>query len=164
MKPRTRWMGLAALVALVVVGLVAYRARVTADRVQVTIRNLPENTYFACLVVDSGKSLQPIEWLPYPNYRPIHPKKAIVSFPRDRDIGIEFETFIRWREGVRYGLVMLGRDAEWRVLWYDARVVRVVGRSPVWGRGSVDFDASQGRPVLFTDAEVEAAGVAGAYL
>lgn len=152
-----------ALVVLAgIAGFFVYRLASPPNRVQVVIRNLPADTYFACLVADSGETRQSMEWSIRSMYfEPftMHPARGAYSYTTKRDIGAQFDAFVNWREGTRYGLAMRGKDLRWRVVWYEAREVRVSGRWPVLGGGSVQLDASQGIPVPFADADVAAAGL-----
>ena len=72
---------------------------------------------------------------------------------------MDWNAYVRWVPGRRYGVVTRDRQLAWRVIWIDNDKVRRTGNRPVLGGGEVHLDVSEGEAVPLRPDEVETLGL-----
>ena len=112
---------------------------------QIEITSDATDILFECFLVDDGTEVVPMNWrvrslLGGLLVREVHPANCVCSYIPDR--GPESVPFVRWRDGVRYGVLNRTKEGDWRVYWLER-----------------DKVASRGRVKSFDIASVQAEGV-----
>ncbi len=110
------------------------------DRTAVTIKNVPAETRFLCIVTETDEGIRAMNWSP----------SMIVPFemePRDCTISYVMHDgptisnrFVMWRFGSRYGVVTGRSEHMWRIHWFQVANVPLQGRGFVFGEGAATFD------------------------
>lgn len=150
---------LCAVVALVLICLGSFLAvwRVVnpADRVRVVVWHFPADVFFQCVAVeDDDGFLSPLYWyVPgiIPRPRPMHPSHCIWSRLDDENKEFDYDKFVQWRKGTRYGVVTLTKDNRWFVYWFSPGSRR-------------DFDLATVKPVPLAPGEVRELGLSGVHV
>jgi hypothetical protein len=110
------------------------------DRIAVTIKNVPAETRFLCIVTETDEGIRAMNWSP----------SMIAPFEMEpRDCGISYvmhhgptiaNRFVMWRFGLRYGVVTRQPEKVWRIHWFQAEDVPLEGRRFLLGEGTAIFD------------------------
>jgi hypothetical protein len=156
------WPVMVVLTLLVVggCGLLGFTTCHPPDRVLVTVRNIPRDTRFLGLAAQTDRG--PVSIV----VSPTHLGMPVEMSP---DAGLEYFVngpappslegcAVRWRFGVRYGVVMLDQKGEWRAKWFPAEDVPLRGRT-VFGGGEAEFDLSTAEAVPLDAEAVRALGL-----
>jgi hypothetical protein len=110
------------------------------NRVEVTVKNVPAETWFLCLVAETDEGMLAMNWSPW-MIAPFEmaPRDCGFSYVMHRGPTIE-HLYAMWKFGSRYGVVTRHPEKVWRVHWFDPADVTLEGRSFFFGEGAATFD------------------------
>lgn len=149
------------IVLLAIFGV--YRSFNPPWRVRIHITNIPTGTYFVSMVSDSDGKLRNMEWSPNSELSipfTMHPANCIWSFQQDtKHPKVDWDAFVRWELGERYGVLTRDTTGVWRVGWFKAESTSISWYKWFLGRGETAFDVSKGTMIPLPDEQVIALGL-----
>jgi hypothetical protein len=127
---------LATLLAILSVAYFAYLRCNPYDEVAATIRDVPRDTVFLCIVADTPQGVTVMPWyvkkvLP----DTMHPDSCTVSFRLSGDTGAHRGN-VRWTKAKRIGVLQKTEADTWKIAWFDTLQSEVQRRSLVFGGGT----------------------------
>ena len=127
------------LLMLVGIGVIAfvYFQFHPRDRVVVTIKNVPAETRFLCIVAETDEGIRAMNWS-RSNFE-MEPRDCAISYVINDGHAIPNQ-FVMWRFGSRYGVITRHPEKVWRVHWFQAEDMPLEGRSFLVGEGTAVFD------------------------
>ena len=131
-------------------------------RVRVSAINIPVGTDFASFVAESDGILSNMEWSPKSEIHlpfTMDPASCIWSIQNPDNPKVDWNAYVRWQPGERYGVVTRNTSGTWRVTWFEAGAVPIRGRLLVLGGGEVAFDLSLGQTELMPADQVRSLGL-----
>lgn len=91
------------------------------DRVDISVKHIPVDVEFTYLVASDGIDEHPMSWtvhnelgMPFE----LQPFKCVASFV-DESEHDEMNRTVKWKRGIKYGLVTKSRMETWRVHWFQ---------------------------------------------
>lgn len=150
---------------LVIVAGAAFGVRsyfVPPWRVRVHLTNIPVGTKYASLVADSGGDLRNMEWSPTSEFATpftMHPAQCIWSYHNPDNPKVDWNAYVHWQTGQRYGVATRSTDGTWRVHWFESDAVPIRGRRWLLGGGEASFDITAGQVVGLSAEQVRALGL-----
>jgi hypothetical protein len=142
---RARFLGLIggaiAIAVCLSVAYAAYRFFNPYDEVSVTVRGIPPDTYFLCLIAEGTSGPEVMYWsgskvTPFTT----HPDKDLRSFDRGNSHEDRHRYTVIWVGSVRVGVLRRTKAGEWFVSWYKSPKSNLKGRSFLFGGGSWEAD------------------------
>ena len=130
----------------VIPALVIDRIYRPGNQVRVAVENLPQDVFYASIIADTDSGLKNMHWLvanPWTGTRePIHPNDCTwsMSYFKDGPKRIDWDAWVQWEWGSRYGVVTMNRKEEWSVAWFGAEEIPLEGRAWGKGDGKASFD------------------------
>jgi hypothetical protein len=136
-------LGLLAVALLVFLG---YSCQNPPDRVRIHVTNIPRGIAFLSLAALRDGRLQSMAWSPKYIFNPLsmHPADCIWSHQDPEDPKVDWDAYVHWERGERYGIVTRDTAGGWWITWFDPSAVPLTGHLPLLGGGEVHFDLSQG--------------------
>ena len=87
-------------------GVVVYLRNRPGNQVEIFVKSLPQDLYYASIVADTETGLKNMHWLAADRWAggryPLHPKEANLSIHDFGPRPIDGDTFVRWEWGNRY--------------------------------------------------------------
>jgi hypothetical protein len=162
---RTPWAIKALLITFVILLLLTiYFGFRLPNRVRIAVTNIPTGTRYASLVAEADGELKNMFWLvPSPFLAvpsAMHPAKCVWSDQSSEGPPrVDWDAFVQWEWGTRYGVVTRSETRIWHVTWFTADQVAICGRVPVFGGATAAFDLSQGQKELLPAEAVNKLGL-----
>jgi hypothetical protein len=92
----------------------------------------------------------------------MHPAQCVWSEQNPDNPKVDWDAYVRWQPGERYGVVTRSTSGIWRVTWFEANAVPIRGRLLILGGGKVAFDLSLGQTVLLPREQIRWLGLEAA--
>ncbi len=135
------------------------------DRVKIAVTNLPPDTHFASIVAESEGVLRNMDWsvpspfvISFPNR--MHPADCTWSLQDSRHPPrIDWDAYVSWEWGTRYGVVTMSRGGVWKVTWFASEEIPLRGRVLLLGGGRAGFDLAGRASEPLPAAEVRQLGL-----
>ena len=133
------------------------------DSVRLFVENIPEDVCYLSIIAESNGELKNMEWrVPNPwmgGRQNMHPKSCLWSI---HDNGhprrIQWDAYVGWELGGRYGVVTMNRQKEWSVTWFDADEVPLkVGGEKMERRAR--FDLARRKKEILPEKDVLTLGL-----
>lgn len=114
------------------------------DRITIAVKSIPVDTRFLCIVAETDEGIIAMNWSPSMVVPfEMEPRDCTMSYVMGRPEISDWS--VMWKFGSRYGVVTREPDKVWRVHWFQADEVPLVGRSVVLGEGAATFDILKAR-------------------
>jgi hypothetical protein len=123
-----------------------------AGAVKIGVTNLPGGTRYASVVADSGGQIQNMDWLVKTAMirGRMHPQQCVWSYHDGKNPKINWDAYVCWVEGERYGVLTCNEKDEWRVTWFGSDVRR---------NSVAHFDITKGTPGTAIPEQVQSLGL-----
>lgn len=145
------------LAGLAVLIFLAYDCVYPRDEVQVNVTGIPDDVYFLCFVAQAQGKLHGMKWYRSHIFGPF--TMSGLTSGGDRRQTTDFHDQVAWIFGERYGVITRGRDRGWRITWFEASEVPLIGRSILTGQGTATFDLTNGQTEPLPAGDVESLGL-----
>ena len=136
-----------------------YLALNPSDRVKVTTSQFPPDTMFISFVSESNGILQNMDWYPRSELmlpftmRPSESVWSSLEFNETPKM-IDWDAYVKWRWGEKYGLVTRDRDGNWRITWFLPKDVPIKRHWFIIGNGEAHFDLNKGTTTHFSQEKL----------
>lgn len=145
-------------------GLVIYQALNPPDRIKVTTSQLPPDTVFISFISESNGIQQNMDWYPKGEIgipftmRPSRCVWSSLEYKEPPKI-IDWDAYVKWQWGERYGLVTRNKGGKWKVTWFKAKDLTITRHWPIIGNGEAFFDLNKGVTIDMPNDKVRALGL-----
>ena len=89
----------------------------------------------------------------------LHPARCVWSYQNPDNPKVNWDAYVRWQPGERYGVVTRSTAGAWRVSWFEANAVPLRGRWWPFGGGEASFDVTAGQMVPLSAEQLTTLGL-----
>jgi hypothetical protein len=129
-----------------------------SDRIKVTISQLPRDTVYISFVSESNGIMQNMDWYPRSETRvpfTMRPSESVwSSLELKKAPEIDWDAYVQWRCGERYGVVTRTRSGSWRVTWLKSKDVPIKAHRFIIGNGEAYFDLNKGKTIILQEEQL----------